>query len=74
MDMALDQLNHIIDTTFSRLMFNAQRYMHVSDAYFSPSKIRFPYELKEIFDRILHELQYLDNYHVQLLLLLYKKL
>ena len=39
------------------LVFNAQRYMHMNDAYFAPSKIRFPYELKNIFDRILHELQ-----------------
>ena len=38
------------------LMFYAQRYMHTNDAYFAPSKIRFPYELKKIFDRILHEL------------------
>ena len=46
------------------LMFNAQRYMHMSDAYFAPSTtIRFPYELKKIFDRILHELQYLDKVH-----------
>ena len=37
-------------------MFNAQRYMHMSDAYFAPSTIRFPYELKKIFDQILHEL------------------
>ena len=45
------------------LMFNAQRYTHVNDAYFAPSTIRFPYELKKIFDRILHELQYLDRVH-----------
>ena len=38
------------------LVFNAQRYMHINDAYFVPSTIRFPYELKKIFDRILHEL------------------
>ena len=36
------------------LMFNAQRYMHVNDAYFAPSTIRFPNELKTILDRILH--------------------
>ena len=41
------------------LMFNVQRYMHMNDAYFSPSTILFPYEMK-VFDRILHELQYLD--------------
>ena len=35
------------------LMFNAQRYMHMDNAYFAPSTIRFPYELKKIFDRIL---------------------
>ena len=45
------------------LMFNAQRYMHVSDAYFVSSTIRFPYKLKKIFDRILNELQYLDKVH-----------
>ena len=39
------------------LMFNAQRYMHMHDAYFAPSTIRFPYEIKKIFDRILHGLQ-----------------
>ena len=45
------------------LMFNAQRYMHMNDAYFVPSTIRFPYELKKIFNRILHELQYLHREH-----------
>ena len=45
------------------LMFNAQVYMHMNGAYFSPSTIQFPYELKKIFDRILHELQYLDKVH-----------
>ena len=35
-------------------MFNAQRYMHMNDSYFAPSTNRFPYELKKIFDRILH--------------------
>ena len=42
-------------------MFCAQRYIHMNDAYFAPSTIRFPYELKKIFDWILHELQYLDS-------------
>ena len=41
------------------LMFNAQRYMHMNDAYFTPSTIRFPYEMKKIFERILHQLPYL---------------
>ena len=40
------------------LMFNAQRYMHMNDAYFSSLTIWFPYEMKKIFDRILHELPY----------------
>ena len=31
-----------------RLMFNAQHYMHMNDAYFSPSTIRFRNELKKI--------------------------
>ena len=44
-------------------MFNAQRYMSMNDAYFSPSTIRFPYEMKKVFDRILRELQYLDSEH-----------
>ena len=43
-------------------MFNP-RCMHMNDAYFAPSTSRFPYELKKIFDRILHELQYLDKVH-----------
>ena len=44
-------------------VFNAQRYMHMNDAYLASSTIRFPYELKTIFDPILHELQYLDREH-----------
>ena len=39
-------------------MFNAQRYMYMNGAYFAPSVIWFPYELKKIFDRILHELYF----------------
>ena len=35
----------------------------MNDAYFAPSAIRFPYELKRRFDWILHELQYLDKVH-----------
>ena len=45
------------------LMFNAQRYMHMNNAYFSPLTIWFPYEMKKLFDRVLHELQYLDTEH-----------
>ena len=37
--------------------------MYTNDAYFAPSTIRFPYELKKIFDRILHELNCLDKVH-----------
>ena len=44
-------------------MFNAQRYMHMNDAYFAPSMIRFPYEVKKVFDRILRELHHLDREH-----------
>ena len=44
-------------------MFNAQPYMHMNDAYFAPSLIWIPYEMKKKFDRILHELQYLDREH-----------
>ena len=45
------------------LMFNAQRYMHMNDAYFVPSTIWFPCEMKKVFDQILHELQYIDREH-----------
>ena len=38
-------------------------HMHMNDAYFAPATIWFPYEMKKIFDRILHELQYLDREH-----------
>ena len=44
-------------------MFNAHRYMHRNDAYFAPSTIWFPNEMKKIFDEILHELQFLDREH-----------
>ena len=37
--------------------------MHMNDAYFAPSPIRFPYEMKKVSDRLLHELQYLDREH-----------
>ena len=43
--------------------------MHTNDAYFAPSMIRLPRELKKIFDLILRELQYLDKenpYHFTL--------
>ena len=45
------------------LMFNMLHYMHMNDAYFAPSTIWFPYEMEKVFDRILHELQYLDREH-----------
>ena len=45
------------------LMFNAQCYMHMNDAYFVPLTTWFPYEMKKIFYRILHELQNLDREH-----------
>ena len=31
-------------------MFNDQRYMHVNGAYFAPSTVWFPYEMKNVFD------------------------
>ena len=37
--------------------------MHVNDAYFAPSAVWFPYEMKKVFDRMLHELKYLDRGH-----------
>ena len=44
-------------------MFNAQRYMSKGDVYFTATaSITFPYELK-VFDRALHELQYLHGLH-----------
>ena len=44
-------------------MFSAQHYMHMNDAYFTPHQNRFPYEIKKVFDRIVHELQYLNTDH-----------
>ena len=41
-------------------MFNAKRYMHMNEAYFTPDQVMFPYEAKKIFDQIVHELHYLD--------------
>ena len=43
----------------SGLMFNAQRYKHMSVA---PSTIRFPCELKKVFERILHGLKYFHEH------------
>ena len=37
--------------------------MHTNDAYFAHSTIQFPNELKKIFDRIMHELQYREHPH-----------
>ena len=37
----------------------------MNDAYFAPLTIWFPHEVKKIFDRILHELQYLDKVHLR---------
>ena len=45
------------------LIFNAQRYMHMNDAYFASSTNWFPYVMKKGFERILHELQSLDREH-----------
>ena len=41
-------------------MFNANCYMHMNDTYFTPDQVVFPYEAKKIFDRIVHELHYLN--------------
>ena len=37
----------------------------MNDAYFTPDQVMFPYEAKKIFDRIVHELHYLniENLH-----------
>ena len=48
---------------YGGFMFSAKRYMSMNDAYFTPSTIRFPYEMKTLFDRILHELQCLVSEH-----------
>ena len=45
-------------------MFNAKRYMHMNDAYFTPDQVMFPYEAKKIFDRIVHELHYLNTHTI----------
>ena len=45
------------------LTFNAHRFMHMNDAYFSTSTIWFPYEMMKLFGRILHELQHLGSEH-----------
>ena len=44
-------------------MFNAKRYMHMDDAYFTSNQITFPIEAKRIFSKIIHVLNYLDNQH-----------
>ena len=46
-------------------MFNAKRYMNMNDAYCNPDQVIFPYEAKNIFDRIVHELHYrnIENPH-----------
>ena len=45
-------------------MVNAQLYMGKNDAYFtSTATIRFPYELRRLFDRVLRELQYIHERH-----------
>ena len=41
-------------------MFNAKRYMHMNDAYFTPDQVMFTYDAKKIFDRMVHELHYLN--------------
>ena len=35
----------------------------MNNAYFTHSMVWFPYEMKNVFDRILHKLQYLDREH-----------
>ena len=39
--------------------------MHMNYAYFTPDQVMFPYEAKKIFDRIVHQLRYLniENLH-----------
>ena len=43
------------------LVYNAQRFMHMNDAYFITSAIWVLYQMKKLFDRILYELQYLER-------------
>ena len=35
-----------------RFIFNAKRYMHMNDVYFTPDQVMFPYEAKNIFGRM----------------------
>ena len=42
------------------IISDAKRYMHMNDAYFTSDQVMFPYEAKKIFDRIVHELYYLN--------------
>ena len=44
-------------------MFNAKRYMDMDDAYFTSNQITFPFEAKQIFSKIIHVLNFLDNPH-----------
>ena len=44
-------------------MFNAKRYMCMDDAYFTSNQITIPFEAKQIFSKIIHVLNYLDNQH-----------
>ena len=44
-------------------MFNAKRYIHMDDAYFTSNQVIFPFEAKQIFSKIIRVLNYLDNQH-----------
>ena len=44
-------------------MFNAKRYIHMDDAYFTSNQITFSFEVKQIFSKIIHVLKFLDNPH-----------
>ena len=44
-------------------MFNAKRYMHMDDAYFTSDRVTFPYEAKQIFNKIFYVLNFQDNPH-----------
>ena len=44
-------------------MFNAKWYMHMDNAYFTSNQVTFPLEAKQIFSKIKHVLNYLDNQH-----------
>ena len=48
----------------NEFMFNAKRRMHMDDAYFTSNQITFPFEAKQVFSKIIHILNFLDDQHL----------